>query len=80
MGEPAELEVMVETDGTVRVSADATASCGFRPGDHLKLVQSPRRSRRSMIGAAERPSGFTDEHLADLRREMGKGLGDDLTR
>ena len=80
MAKPAELEVTVEPDGAVRVSADVVASHGLRPGDHLRLVQTPRRRRRSMLGVASRSTGFTSENLAELRREMGQGLGEDLTR
>jgi hypothetical protein len=43
-------------------------------------VTTPRRHRRSMLGIATRPVGFSQEDLAHLRREMGSGLGDDLCR
>ncbi len=33
-----------------------------------------------MLGIAARPVGFTQEDLRQLRREMGAGLGDNLSR
>lgn len=80
MAELGELEVRVEPDGTARVRADVVASHGVRPGDHLRLGQTPRRRRRSMLGAATRSIGFTGGQLAELRGEMGEGLGEDLNR
>ena len=32
-----------------------------------------------MRGYAARPLDFTNEHLRELREEMGEGVGDDLT-
>ena len=80
MGEPAEIDVVVESDGSVRVSASRVAAHGLHPGDRLRLVPEPRRRRRSMLGAGARDLGFTDGDLTELRREMGAGLGDDLER
>ena len=80
MAELSDLEVMVEPDGTVRVSADVVAACGLRPGDQLRLVRTARRRRRSMLGVAASASDFTTEHQSELRHEMGEGLGEDLSR
>jgi hypothetical protein len=74
------LDVVVAEDGSVSVAPDRLAELGLRPGDHVKLVTTQRKHRRSMLGVAARPSGFTQDDLRQLRREMGSRLGDDLGR
>jgi hypothetical protein len=74
------LDVVVAEDGSVSVSPDRLAELGVGPGDHVRLVTTPRRHRRSMLGIAARPVGLSQEDLRQLRREMGSGLGDDLCR
>lgn len=80
VAEPAEIDVIVEADGSLQVSASRLAAHGLRPGDRLRLVPEPRRRRQSMLGAGARDLGFADSDLAELRRDMAAGLGDDLTR
>ena len=72
------LDVVVAEDGSVSVGPDRLAELGVRPGDHVQLVRTPRKQRRSMLGIATRTGGFSQGDLRQLRREMGSGLGDDL--
>ena len=75
------LEVTVAADGTLVVGSETLASFGARPGDHLRLVKSDvLRAPRSMLGVLSRDIGFTQEHLDEIRVEMGSGLGDDISR
>jgi hypothetical protein len=71
------LDIVVAPDGGV--SAAELARLGVRPGDHLRVVSVEPRRPRSMLGAFPRETGFTQEHLDDVRREMAAGLGDDVT-
>ena len=71
------LEVIVGPDGGV--AAGDLAPLGVRPGDHLRLVAVAPRQRKSLLGAFPRDIGFTQEHLDEIRLDMGAGLGDDLT-
>ena len=46
------LDVVVNADGGVTVSADELAGLGVRPGAHLKLVLQQKSSKRtSLMGA-----------------------------
>jgi len=74
------LETTIGADGALVVSADEMARVGAHAGDRVRVEPLPRRRIRSMRGYGARELGFTNEHLADLRAEMGEGLGDDLTR
>lgn len=81
MAEPAHaFEVPVGDDGELVVPADELARHGVGPGDTVRIqpLRNPRRVSR--LGAHRRPLGFTQEHLDEIRREMGRGLGEDLTR
>ncbi|MBA2609792.1 MAG: hypothetical protein H0U92_12680 [Actinobacteria bacterium] len=73
-------ETTVGTDGALVVSAEELARVGVHGGDRVRVEPVRRRHIRSMRGDGARPLGFTNEHLAELRAEMGEGLGDDLTR
>jgi hypothetical protein len=75
MNQPA-VEIVVGPDGGV--APRELARLGVRPGDHLRLVAVEPRRPRSMLGAFPRDVGFTQEHLAEVRRETAAGLGDDL--
>ena len=70
-------EVVVGPDGGV--AAGDLAPHGVRPGDHLRLVAVEPRRPKSLLGAFPREVGFTQEHLEDIRRDMGAGIGDDIT-
>jgi hypothetical protein len=47
--------------------------------DRARVEAVRRRRIRSMRGYGARSLGCTDEHLREVRSEMGDGLGDDLT-
>jgi hypothetical protein len=75
------IEAIVGEDGELRVDAAELAAHGVRPGDHVQVLPAVhRRHIRSMLGAHARPVGFDEEHLRELRHEMGGGTGGDLTR
>jgi hypothetical protein len=81
MAEPAHaFEVPVGDDGDLVVPAHELARRGVRPGDKVRIQPLRQTRRTSRLGAGARPLGFTQEHLDELRREMGEGLGEDLTR
>lgn len=61
------------------VSAEDLDRVGARAGDRLRVEPLARRRIRSMRGYATRPDGFTNEHLWELRREMVRAVGEDLT-
>ena len=71
------LEVVVGPDGGV--APGELARLGVRPGDHLRLVAVEQRRPKSLLGAFPREIGFTQEHLDEVRRDMGLGLGDDTS-
>jgi hypothetical protein len=72
------LDVVVAEDGSVSVAPDRLAEFGVRPGDHVQLVSTPKKQRRSMLGIVTRSGGFSQDDLRQLRCEMGSRLGDDL--
>lgn len=74
------IEAIVGEDGDLYVDAAQLAEYGVRPGDHVQVLATQRRHIRSMLGAHARPVGFQDQHLQEIREEMGRGTGDDLTR
>lgn len=73
------LETTVAADGSLVLSAEELERVGAHAGDRVRVEPLPRRRIRSMRGYAARPVGFTNAHLRELRREMGEGVGDDLT-
>jgi len=73
------IETNVAADGSLVVSAEDLERVGARAGDRVRVEPIVRRRIRSMRGYAARPLGFTDEHLRELRREMGQTVGEDLT-
>lgn len=79
MGEPA-LEMVVGDDGSVHVDAERLRRLGLRPGDNVRILPARRRRIRSRLGARERALGFSDDHLREVRREMGDGTGEGLER
>jgi|GEM_PF-2712001 len=81
MTDPADaFDVSIGEDGELVVPANELARHGVGPGDTVR-IQALRKPRRvSRLGAHRRPLGFTQEHLDELRREMGDDLGDELTR
>lgn len=81
MAEPAHaFEMPVGDDGELVVPADELARHGVGPGDTVRIERLRKTRRISRLGAHRRPLGFTQEHLDELRQEMGDGLGEDLTR
>lgn len=82
MAEPAHdiIEVPVGPDGSLIVPASELAEHGIGAGEIVRIeaVRHPRR--RSRLGAHRRDLGFTQEHLDELRAEMGSRIGEDLTR
>ena len=73
------LELTVGADGSLVVSADELGRAGVNPGDRVRVEPVTRRRVRSMLGYGERPLGFEDHHLREIRSEMGEDLGGDLT-
>ena len=73
------LEATIGADGALAISADELSRVGVHPGDRVRVEPVARRRIRSMLGHGARPLGFTEAHLAELRKEMGEALGDDLT-
>jgi hypothetical protein len=81
MAQPAHaFEAPVGDDGDLVVPAEELARHGVRPGDTVRIQPVRTTRRTSRLGAHRRPLGLTQEHLDELRREMGEGLGEDLTR
>ncbi len=73
------IETNVAADGSLVASAEDLERVGARAGDRVRVEPLARRRIRSMRGYATRPVGFTNEHLRELRREMGQTVGEDLT-
>lgn len=73
-------EAPVGDDGTLVVQAAELARHGLGPGDIVRIEAVRKRSRVSRLGARRRPLRFAQEHLDEIRGEMGRGLGEDLTR
>jgi len=81
MAQPAHaFEVPIGDDGELVVGADELARHGVGPGDTVRIEPLRKPRRVSRLGAHRRPIGFTQEHLDELRGEMGEGLGEGLTR
>ena len=81
MAQPAHaFEVPIGDDGELVVPADELARHGVGPGDTVRIEPLHKPRRVSRLGSHRRPIGFTQEHLDDLRREMGEDLGEGLTR
>jgi hypothetical protein len=70
-------DIVVGPDGGV--AAGELARLGVRPGDHLRLVAVGPRRPKSLLGAFPRDVGFTQDHLDEVRRDMGAAVGDDST-
>ena len=62
------------------VLREELARHGVGPGDTVRIERLRKTRRVSRLGAHRRPLDFTQEHLDELRREMGGGLGEDLSR
>lgn len=73
------LETTIGPDGALVVSAEELGRVGVHPGDRVRVEAVTHRRIRSMRGYGAAPLEFTDEHLREVRSEMGDGLGDDLT-
>lgn len=77
------IEATVGEDGALVVPAEQLDRVGAHPGDRVRVEPLVRRPVRSMLGAGVRApgptSGFSTDDLRAVRREMGDGLGDDLT-
>ena len=81
MAQPAHaFEVPIGDDGDLVVAADELARHGVGPGDTVRIEPLRKQPRVSRLGAHRRAVGFTQEHLDELRHEMGEGLGEGLTR
>lgn len=81
MAQPAHsFEVPIGDDGDLIVRAGELARHGVGPGDTVRIEPVRASKRVSRLGARRRPVGFTQEHLDEIRREMGEHLGEDLTR
>lgn len=76
----ATLEVPVGPDGNLVVPASELAEHGIEAGQIVRVEAVHQSRRRSRLGARRRDLGFTQEHLDELRVEMGAGIGGDLTR
>lgn len=80
MANPADaFEVPIGDDGGLIISAEELARHGIRPGDTVSIQPLRKPRRLSRLGAHRRQLGFTQDHFDELRREMGEGLGEDLT-
>ncbi len=73
------LETTIGADGSLVVSADELDRVGVHPGDRVRLEPVGRRRVRPMLGHGADPGGFTNDHLREVRSEMGQGIGDDLS-
>lgn len=63
------LDVVVNADGGVTVSADELARLGVRPGAHLKLVPQQKSSKRQSLKGALAgavPSEVIDDFIRGL--------------
>ena len=81
MSAEAALEAVVTEQGLV-VAPDELGKIGAHPGDRVVVNLRPAVRVKSMMGFGARPGAkpFTDEDLREIRREMGEGIGEDLTR
>ncbi len=73
------IEAVISEDGSLQVDARDLARRGAGPGDRVLVTPLVKRTVRSMMGVGARGSSFTDDHLRQLRAEMGDGVGEDLT-
>ncbi|MEO6120949.1 MAG: hypothetical protein ABIW46_08665 [Acidimicrobiales bacterium] len=82
MAEPAHdiVEVPVGANGSLVVPASELAEHGIGAGEIVRIQVVRRPRRRSRLGAHRRDLGFTQDHLDELRAEMGDGIGEDLAR
>jgi len=82
MAEPAHdiIEVPIGADGSLVVPASQLAEHGIGAGEIVRIEAVRRPRRHSRLGAQRRELGFTQEHLDELRSEMGEGIGEDLAR
>ncbi len=73
-------DIPVGDDGRLVVPADELARHGVHAGDTVRIQAVRKSRRRSLLGFRDSGLDYTQEHLEELRREMGEGLGEDLTR
>lgn len=75
------IEAVVTEQGLVVPSTELD-KVGVHPGDRVIVSARPTVPPRRMAGIAASPSGaaFTNEHLREIRREMGQGIGEDIER
>ncbi len=73
-------EVPVGDNGELVVPVRELARHGVRPGDVVRIQPVRHRRRVSRLGAHRRDLGFSQEHLDEIRGEMGAGLCENLTR
>ncbi len=75
------LEAVVTEEGLV-VPPEALDRIGAHPGDRVVVNVQPAVRIKPMqgFGARTGAAAFTDEDLREVRRAMGEGIGDDLTR
>lgn len=73
------LAATVGPDGSLVLSAAELDRVGVHAGDLVSVAPIRKPRVRSMLGYGLDPRGFTDEHLAEVRVEMGESVGEDLT-
>lgn len=79
MGSNDTLEATIGADGSLVVTAAELDRVGVRPGDRVRVEPVRPRRVRSMLGYGADPRGFSNDHLRQIRTDMGRGLGEDLT-
>ena len=81
MGAAMALEATVTDEGLV-LAPETLDRIGARPGDRVVVELRPVHRLKSMMGFGSRPDAetFTGEDLRQVRREMGAGLGEHLSR
>jgi hypothetical protein len=77
----AAIEAVVTEQGLV-VPPTELDKIGVHPGDRVIVSTRPTVRPRRMAGIAASATGaaFTNEHLREIRREMGQGIGEDIER
>jgi hypothetical protein len=73
-------EVSVRDDGELVVPADDLARHGVHPGDVVRIEPVRKAKRVSRLGSHRRPLGFDEDHLREIRHEMGEHLGEGFER
>jgi len=70
------------TDQGLVVPREALDKIGAHPGDRVVVSLRPVVRVKPMLGLGKRADAtpFTTTYLRELRREIGDGLGNDLTR